>query len=111
MAAGIGKSRTGIEGFDELTLGGTYPDRTAHFGLRRRGLRQDAVRLDFPPFTAPCDLGEPGVFVTFEERPPDIVNNVASLRGSASTDLYRPRQDPHRARCGGSRRTRRNRRL
>ncbi|MEX6505945.1 circadian clock protein KaiC [Jiella sp. M17.18] len=84
MADGISKSRTGIEGFDELTLGGVPTGRPTLvcgsagcgktlFGstFLVNGIRQE---------------GEPGIFVSFEERPSDIAANVASL-GFAVDDM------------------------
>jgi circadian clock protein KaiC len=77
MANGIRKAATGIEGFDDLTLGGLPQGRpTLVCGAAGCGktlfastfLINGARRFD-----------EPGVFVTFEERPGDIIDNVASL--------------------------------
>ena len=99
MAAGIGKSRTGIRGFDELTLGG-LPVRPAHVRLRQRGLRQDAVRRRFPRSRG-GEHGEPGVFVLRGERPrDDQERRFARLRPRRS---LRAEAAPHRPRCTWSR--------
>jgi len=77
MAEGIGKSRTGIDGFDELTLGG-LPTGRPTLVCGGAGCGKTLFASTFLIHGA-RDLGEPGVFVTFEERPADIVSNVASL--------------------------------
>ncbi len=77
MAAGIEKSRTGIDGFDELTLGG-LPTGRPTLVCGSAGCGKTLFASTFLIHGA-RDLGEPGVFVTFEERPPDIVANVSSL--------------------------------
>ncbi len=76
-AQGIAKAPTGIKGLDELTNGGLPAGRpTLICGAAGCGktlfavtfLRNGAVKY-----------GEPGVFMSFEERAGDLVNNVASL--------------------------------
>lgn len=77
MVDGIRKAATGIEGFDDLTFGGLPAGRpslvcgSAGCGktLFASTFLINGVRL----------YDEPGVFVTFEERPGDIVANVSSL--------------------------------
>lgn len=74
---GIRKSATGIEGFDELTLGGLPTGRpTLVCGTAGCGKTLFACTFLVNGASA---YNEPGVFVTFEERPVDIVSNVASL--------------------------------
>jgi len=74
---GIAKAPTGIAGLDELTGGGLPAGRpTLICGAAGCGktlfaltfLHNGAVKFD-----------EPGVFMTFEERPHDLVKNVSSL--------------------------------
>lgn len=78
------KSKTGIEGFDELTLGGLPTGRpTLVCGSAGCGKTLFASTFLINGARA---FNEPGVFVTFEERPGDIVDNVASL-GFAIGDL------------------------
>ncbi|MGP3726272.1 circadian clock protein KaiC [Cereibacter sphaeroides] len=74
---GIGKSPTGIQGFDELTLGG-LPTGRPTLVCGSAGCGKTLFASTFL-INGVRDHGEPGVFVTFEERPEDIVNNVASL--------------------------------
>nr|8FWI_A Chain A, Circadian clock protein KaiC [Cereibacter sphaeroides]8FWI_B Chain B, Circadian clock protein KaiC [Cereibacter sphaeroides]8FWI_C Chain C, Circadian clock protein KaiC [Cereibacter sphaeroides]8FWI_D Chain D, Circadian clock protein KaiC [Cereibacter sphaeroides]8FWI_E Chain E, Circadian clock protein KaiC [Cereibacter sphaeroides]8FWI_F Chain F, Circadian clock protein KaiC [Cereibacter sphaeroides]8FWI_G Chain G, Circadian clock protein KaiC [Cereibacter sphaeroides]8FWI_H Cha len=76
-AMGIGKSPTGIQGFDELTLGG-LPTGRPSLVCGSAGCGKTLFASTFL-INGVRDHGEPGVFVTFEERPEDIVNNVASL--------------------------------
>ena len=74
---GISKSPTGISGFDELTLGGVPTGRpTLVCGSAGCGKTLFATTFLIHGARA---YAEPGVFVTFEERPGDIVSNVASL--------------------------------
>ncbi|GGE11353.1 circadian clock protein KaiC [Aureimonas endophytica] len=74
---GITKSRTGIDGFDELTLGG-LPTGRPTLVCGSAGCGKTLFASTFLIHGA-RDYGEPGVFVTFEERPTDIISNVASL--------------------------------
>ncbi|RWX75931.1 circadian clock protein KaiC [Neorhizobium lilium] len=76
-AKGISKSPTGIEGFDELTLGGLPRGRPA-LVCGSAGCGKTLFASTFL-INGAREFDEPGVFVTFEERPVDIVNNVASL--------------------------------
>lgn len=75
--AGIAKSQTGIDGFDELTLGG-LPTGRPTLVCGGAGCGKTLFASTFLIHGARA-LNEPGVFVTFEERPVDIVSNVASL--------------------------------
>jgi len=74
---GIRKSPTGIDGFDDLTHGGVPTGRPA-LVCGSAGCGKTLFATTFLIHGA-RDYGEPGVFVTFEERPRDIVDNVASL--------------------------------
>jgi circadian clock protein KaiC len=79
MAAhpGIPKSPTGIAGFDDLTLGGLPTGRPSLI-CGSAGCGKTLFASTFL-INGARDYGEPGVFVTFEERPADIASNVASL--------------------------------
>ena len=77
VTVGIAKSETGIDGFDELTLGG-LPTGRPTLVCGGAGCGKTLFASTFLIYGARA-LGEPGVFVTFEERPTDIVSNVASL--------------------------------
>jgi circadian clock protein KaiC len=74
---GIAKSPTGIDGFDELTLGG-LPTGRPSLVCGSAGCGKTLFATTFLVHGA-RDFNEPGVFVTFEERPDDIAANVASL--------------------------------
>ena len=74
---GISKSPTGIGGFDDLTLGGV-PTARPTLVCGSAGCGKTLFATTFLIHGA-RDFDEPGVFVTFEERPGDIVSNVASL--------------------------------
>ena len=76
-AQGIPKSPTGIAGFDDLTLGGVPTGRPT-LVCGSAGCGKTLFATTFLIHGA-RDYDEPGVFVTFEERPGDIVSNVASL--------------------------------
>ncbi|MGN6375178.1 MAG: circadian clock protein KaiC [Sphingomonas sp.] len=86
MADGIAKARTGIDGFDELTLGG-LPRGRPSLVCGSAGCGKTLFASTFL-INGARDEGEPGIFVTFEERPVDIVDNVASL-GFGLDDLIR----------------------
>ena len=74
---GISKSPTGIDGFDDLTLGGVPTGRPT-LVCGSAGCGKTLFATTFLIHGA-RDFNEPGVFVTFEERPGDISANVASL--------------------------------
>lgn len=74
---GIKKSLTGIEGFDELTLGG-LPTGRPTLVCGSAGCGKTLFASTFL-LNGAREFDEPGLFVTFEERPSDIVSNVASL--------------------------------
>lgn len=76
MIAGIDKAKTGIEGFDDITMGG-LPQGRPTLVCGSAGCGKTLFASTF--LVNGAREGEPGVFVTFEERPRDIVANVASL--------------------------------
>jgi len=78
------KSPTGIQGLDEITLGGLPRGRTT-LVVGRAGSGKTLFGMEFLVRGA-LEFGEPGVFVSFEEAPGDLVQNVASL-GYDLTDL------------------------
>lgn len=76
-APGISKSPTGIIGFDKLTLGGVPTGRpTLVCGTAGCGKTLFASTF---LLNGAREYDKPGVFVTFEERPSDIISNVKSL--------------------------------
>ncbi len=77
VGEGIEKSLTGIEGFDDLTLGG-LPTGRPTLVCGSAGCGKTLFASTFL-IKGAREHGEPGVFVTFEERPSDIIANVASL--------------------------------
>lgn len=77
MTDGIHKAPTGIEGFDDLTLGG-LPRGRPTLVCGSAGCGKTLFASTFL-INGVREFDEPGVFVTFEERPEDIVDNVASL--------------------------------
>ena len=77
MTDGITKSLTGIEGFDDLTLGG-LPSGRPTLVCGSAGCGKTLFASTFL-FNGAKIYDEPGVFVTFEERPVDIIANVDSL--------------------------------
>src|SRR5689334_21061030 len=74
---GVVKSPTGIRGFDELT-GGGLPCGRPSLVCGGPGCGKTLFALEFLVRGA-VEYGEPGLFVSFEERPEDIQTNVASL--------------------------------
>ncbi len=77
MTEGIVKVRTGIDGFDDLTLGG-LPRGRPTLVCGSAGCGKTLFASTFLLNGARHE-DEPGIFVTFEERPVDILDNVASL--------------------------------
>jgi circadian clock protein KaiC len=71
------KSPTGIQGLDEVTTGGLPTGRTT-LVVGRAGSGKTLLGMEFLVHGA-LELGEPGVFISFEETPGDLVLNVASL--------------------------------
>ncbi len=73
---GVSKLNIGIEGFDLIAYGGIPKHRTTLVS----GTSGSAKTIFAIQFLAEgIQRGEPGVFVTFEERPEDIRKNIASL--------------------------------
>jgi circadian clock protein KaiC len=73
----LNKSPTGIEGFEHISLGGLVTGRTTLLvGTSGSGKTVFTVELLYRAIT---EFDCPGVFVTFEERPADIVRNVQRL--------------------------------
>jgi circadian clock protein KaiC len=71
------KAPTGIHGFDEITDGGLPAGRPT-LVCGSAGCGKSLFGLEFLVRGA-TQYGEPGVLMTFEERPDDIARNVASL--------------------------------
>jgi len=71
------KSATGIDGFDEITGGGLPRGRTSLL-LGGPGSGKTIFALQFLVYGV-RNLGEPGIFVAFEESPHRIVANVESF--------------------------------
>lgn len=76
MANGIEKAATGIEGFDDITEGG-LPRGRPSLVCGSAGCGKTLFATTF--LVNGARAGEPGLFVTFEERPPEIAANVELL--------------------------------
>ena len=76
-ADGIAKSKTGITGLDELT-GGGLPAGRCTLICGSAGCGKTLLATTFL-YNGAAQYGEPGVFMTFEERADDLIKNVASL--------------------------------
>lgn len=74
---GVAKVRTLIEGFDEITHGGMPIGRTT-LASGTSGTGKTLLAIQFL-YNGIQYLGEPGVFVTFEESPVDIITNARSF--------------------------------
>ena len=77
VAADIPKAATGVTGFDAVT-GGGLPAGRPTLVCGGAGSGKTVFALTFLANGALLH-GEPGVFVSFEERPEDLVANVRSL--------------------------------
>jgi circadian clock protein KaiC len=73
----LAKACTGIHGFDELTQGG-LPRGRPTLVCGGPGCGKTLFALEFL-IRGAVEFGEPGVFVSFEERPEDLQANVTSL--------------------------------
>ena len=74
---GLEKTPTGIAGFDEVTFGG-LPRGRPTLVAGGAGCGKTLFGMHFLVRGA-IDYGEPGVFLAFEEREQDLVQNVVSL--------------------------------
>lgn len=73
----LAKCPTGIRGLDQITFGG-LPRGRPTLVCGGTGTGKTLLGVEFLVRGA-LDHGEPGVFITFEERPGDIAKNTASL--------------------------------
>ena len=71
------KAPTGIRGLDEITQGG-LPKGRPTIVCGDAGAGKTLLAMEFLVRGA-TEYGEPGVFVSFEETPDELVKNVASL--------------------------------
>ena len=71
------KSRTGIQGLDEI-IGGGLPTGRSTLVCGGAGCGKTLLSMEFLVHGA-LEFGEPGVFVAFEETAADLTQNVASL--------------------------------
>jgi circadian clock protein KaiC len=76
-AAGLEKCPTGIKGLDEITKGGIPRGRPTLI-CGAAGCGKTLFGMEFLVRGAE-ELGEPGVFVAFEEQPHELAQNVHSL--------------------------------
>lgn len=74
---GVRKIRTMIEGFDEISHGGMPVGRTT-LASGTSGTGKTLLAIQFL-YNGIQHFGEPGVFVTFEESPTDIITNARSF--------------------------------
>jgi circadian clock protein KaiC len=75
--AGIRKAPTGIPGLDEITAGG-FPAGRPTLVCGSAGCGKTLMAMEFL-VRGITQFGEPGVFVTFEELPEELSENVRSL--------------------------------
>ena len=73
----LSKTPTGIQGLDEITLGG-LPTGRPTLVCGSAGCGKTMLAMEFL-VRGILEYGEPGVFVAFEETPEDLAKNVASL--------------------------------
>src|SRR4030095_11812396 len=76
-ARGVPKAPTGIFGLDEVT-GGGLPRGRPTLATGGAGCGKTLLGLEFLIRGASA-YGEPGVFVTFEERAKDLADNARSI--------------------------------
>ena len=68
---------TGIEGFDDICHGG-LPNARSTLVSGTSGTGKTVFSLQYLHHGI-CNFDEPGIFVTFEESPLDIIRNAASF--------------------------------
>jgi circadian clock protein KaiC len=73
----IGKSPTGVGGLDEVTQGG-LPQGRPTLLCGSAGCGKTLFGMTFL-YNGAVEYNEPGVFVSFEEQPEDLIKNVGSL--------------------------------
>ena len=83
------KCPTGIQGLDDITDGGLPKGRPTLI-CGGAGSGKTLIAMDFLARGA-LDHGEPGVYITFEERKDDLVKNFASM-GLDLEDLIRKKK-------------------
>ena len=71
------KTLTGVEGLDEVTMGGLPSGRTT-LVCGSAGSGKTVLGMEFL-VNGILDYGEPGVFMAFEETERDLTQNVASF--------------------------------
>lgn len=77
LSNGIPKIRTGIEGFDDISHGGLPLHRTTLMsGTSGTGKTLFCIQFIYNGIVS---FNEPGIFITFEEAPVDIIRNAASF--------------------------------
>src|SRR6478736_7750596 len=74
--AAVEKTPSGIAGFDQIT-GGGLPKGRSTLVCGGPGSGKTIFAVEF--LVRGAELGEPGVFVAFEETADDLARNVASL--------------------------------
>jgi circadian clock protein KaiC len=74
----VGKSPTGIHGLDEMTHGG-LPQGRPTLLCGSAGCGKTLFGMTFL-YNGAVEYNEPGVFIAFEEKPEDLIQNVGSLR-------------------------------
>ena len=73
----LAKSLTGISGLDEITFGGLPTNRTTLI-CGSAGCGKTLLALEFV-IRGAIDFDEPGVFISFEETPEELTQNLTSL--------------------------------
>jgi len=77
QAAALAKSPTGILGLDEITRGG-LPSGRPTLVCGGPGCGKTILAMEFLARGA-CQFDEPGLFVSFEETPQNLIQNFHSL--------------------------------
>src|SRR5579863_544066 len=77
LAAGLPKCPTGINGLDEITLGG-LPRGRPTLVCGSAGCGKTLLGMEFLVRGA-TEFGEPGVCISFEETTEELASNVSSL--------------------------------
>ena len=108
MIEPIGRVKSGINGLDEIT-GGGLPAGRPDLVCGGAGSGKTLFSLSFLAEGATA-YGEPGVFISFEERPEELAEIVPSL-GYDLEQLMADKKTRHRPRPGRAQRDRGDRRI
>ena len=85
VTGGVKKLETGVSGFDELLEGGLPEGRTTLVSAGP-GCGKTVLLAEFV-FQGVFKYNQPGIFLTFEERPDDVIKNLKGFNWDIETHI------------------------